>query len=238
MEQGFFITGTDTNVGKTWATLTLMQYFQAQGKTVLGMKPVASGCDFIDGKLRNQDALLLQKNASVKLGYELINPFAYQAAISPHLAGEKNPVALSKIVSAFEVLKQHAQIVLVEGVGGWYVPLNQQGDDVESMAKCLGLPVIMVVGMRLGCLNHARLTYQAIMGSGLRCAGWMAVCIDPAMQKLHENIDSLQQGITAPLLGILPYMPTANFKMLAKTIDFKNNINHNKNAVFHTNHNK
>lgn len=238
MEQGFFITGTDTNIGKTWTTVTLMQYFQAQGKTVLGMKPVASGCDFIDGKLRNEDALLLQKNASVKLAYELINPFAYQAAISPHLAGEKNPVVLPKIVSAFEVLKQQAQIVLVEGVGGWFAPLNQQGDTVQDMAKCLDLPVIMVVGMRLGCLNHARLTYQAITDSGLSCAGWVANCVDPAMEKLHENIDWLQQSITAPLLGVLPYLSAPDFKVLAKTVDFANNINHNKNAVFHTNHNK
>jgi len=235
MEQGFFITGTDTNIGKTRATLTLMHYFQAQGKTVVGMKPVASGCDFIEGKLCNQDALLLQKNASVQLEYELINPFAYQAAISPHLAAEQNPVVLPKIVSVFDVLKQHAQIVLVEGVGGWYVPLNQQGDDVESMASCLGLPVIMVVGMRLGCLNHARLTYQAIINSGLRCAGWLANCVDPVMQKLPENIDWLEQGIIAPLLGVLPYMPTADFKVLAKTIDFAGHINHNNNAVFHTN---
>jgi len=238
MEQGFFITGTDTNIGKTWATLTLMQYFQTQGKTVVGMKPVASGCDFIDDKLRNEDALLLQKNASVQLEYELINPFAYQAAISPHLAAEQNPVVLPKIVNAFEELTQYAEIVLVEGVGGWYVPLNQHGDNVESMAKCLGLPVIMVVGMRLGCLNHAQLTYQAIMGSGLKCAGWIANCVDPAMEKLYENIDSLQQGFAAPLLGVLPYLPTPDFQVLAKNVDFIKHINHNKNAVFHTNHNK
>ncbi len=219
MEQGFFITGTDTNVGKTWVTVTLMRYFQALGKTVVGMKPVASGCELIDGKLRNEDALLLQENASVSVGYDLINPFAYQQPVSPHLGDTSNPVDLNKISAVFEVLKQTAEIVLVEGVGGWLVPLNHQGDDVQALAGRLKLPVIMVVAMRLGCINHARLTYQAIVGSGLTCAGWLATCVDPEMQKLDENIQTLQLLINAPLLGIFPYSKTADFKLFVKTID-------------------
>lgn len=219
MEQGFFITGTDTGVGKTWATVTLMRYFQAQGKTVAGMKPVASGCEMVDGKLRNQDALLLQENASVSLDYDLVNPFAYHKPVSPHLAGEDNPVDLNKIVTVFDGLKQKAQIVLVEGVGGWLVPLNYQGDDVQALAKLLNLPVIMVVAMRLGCLNHARLTYQAIISSGLNCAGWLATCVDPQMQKRDENIETLRQLINAPLIGILPYSKKADFDFFVKTVD-------------------
>jgi dethiobiotin synthetase len=220
MEQGFFITGTDTNVGKTWATVTLMRYFQAQGKTVVGMKPVASGCEFIDGKLRNEDALLLQENASMMLDYDLINPFAYQLPVSPHLAGEDNPVDLNKIVAAFEVLKQKTDMILVEGVGGWLVPLNQQGDDVQELAKSLNLPIIMVVAMRLGCINQARLTYQAIANSGLICAGWLATCVDFEMEKLDENLETLRQSLNAPLLGVLPYSRDADFDLFIKTIAF------------------
>lgn len=220
MEQGFFITGTDTNVGKTWATVTLMRYFQTQGKTVVGMKPVASGCEFIDGQLCNEDALLLQENASVMLDYDLINPFAYSLPVSPHLAGEDNPVDLNKITAAFEVLKQQADVVLVEGVGGWLVPLNHQGDDVQELAKSLKLPIIMVVAMGLGCLNHACLTYQAILNSGLNCAGWLATCVDPKMEKLDENLATLRQLLNIPLLGILPYSEIADFELFAKNIDF------------------
>lgn len=220
MEQGFFITGTDTDVGKTWATVTLMRYFQAQGKTVVGMKPVASGCEMMNGKLRNEDALLLQENASMPLDYDLINPFAYLLPVSPHLAGEDNPVQLAKIAATFEVLKQKAEIVLVEGVGGWLVPLNHQGDDVQELAKCLKLPVIIVVALRLGCINHAGLTYQAIKNSGLTCAGWLATCVDAKMLMLDENIETLQQSIEAPLLGILPYSEQPDFELFVKNIAF------------------
>lgn len=219
MEQGFFITGTDTGVGKTWVTVTLMRYFQAQGKTVVGMKPVASGCELADGKLRNEDALLLQENASVSVDYDLINPFAYQQPVSPHLAGANNPVDLNKISAVFQELKQKAEIVLVEGVGGWLVPLNHQGDDVQGLAKSLNLPVILVVGIRLGCINHAQLTYQAIVGSGLTCAGWLATCVEPEMQKLEENIQTLQRLINAPLVGILPYSKVADFNFFIKSIN-------------------
>jgi dethiobiotin synthetase len=225
MEQGFFITGTDTGVGKTWATITFMRYFQAQGKTVIGMKPVASGCEWNGEQLRNEDALLLQRHASIALDYELINPFAYQLSVSPHLAGIENPVNLSKIKNCFDVLKQKADMVLVEGAGGWLVPLNQQGDDIVDLAKCLRLPVIMVVAIRLGCINHARLTYQAIKSSDLNCAGWLATCVDANMLKLGENIETLRQLISVPLLGVLPYSEQADFELLAKNIDFTRDKN-------------
>jgi dethiobiotin synthetase len=218
MEQGYFITGTDTGVGKTWATLTLMRYFQRQGKIVVGMKPVASGCEFIEGMWRNEDALLIQKHASVALAYDLVNPYAYQLPVSPHLAGEENPVELDKVATRFNVLTQKAEIVLVEGVGGWLVPLNYQGDDVQEMAKVLGLPVIMVVAIRLGCLNHARLTHQAIVSSGLSCAGWIASCVDPQMQKQNENIETLHQLISTPLLGVLPYSEKVDFDLFIKPL--------------------
>ena len=119
MQQGYFITGTDTDVGKTWATIALMRYFKSQGKTVVGMKPVAAGCFTQDGQLKNEDALLMQENASLQIAYDLINPYAYALAISPHIAGIHNPVKLAKVVESFTCLKDRADIILVEGAGGW-----------------------------------------------------------------------------------------------------------------------
>ena len=217
MAKGYFITGTDTDVGKTWVTIALMRHFKAQGKSVVGMKPVASGCLLRDGQLKNEDALLIQENASVELGYDLINPYAYELPVSPHLAGVKNPVKLGELVSGFEVLKELADIVLVEGAGGWCTPLNER-EDISDLAKSLALPVIVVVAIRLGCINHARLTYQAIERSGVVCAGWIAMCTDPEMLCRDENIQTIKASLEAPLLGVLPYMAVADFSLLAEQL--------------------
>ncbi len=220
MKQGFFITGTDTGVGKTWATVALINYFKMRGKIVVGMKPIASGCKEINGILKNEDALLLQKHASVALDYQQINFYSFLEPVSPHLAANNECVDIDKIVKNFNCLKRQADIVLVEGVGGWLVPLNNQGDDVEMLAKKLQLPVIMVVGICLGCINHARLTYQAIKASGVECAGWLAMSLDPEMLRINENIETIQQAVDIPLLGILPYSKNADFKKLAEQIVF------------------
>ncbi len=217
MESAYFITGTDTNVGKTWATLALIHYFQHQGKSVLGMKPVAAGCVLQDGKLKNDDALLLQQHASIQVDYELINPYAYLQPVSPHIAGVNNPVDLDTIGEALRTLQSLADVVLVEGVGGWYAPINEQ-QAVSDLAKYLALPVIMVVAIRLGCINHARLTYEAICVSGLRCAGWLAMCIDPDMLNREENIATLTKALNTPLLGVLPYQELADFDFLARQL--------------------
>ncbi|MBE0434869.1 MAG: dethiobiotin synthase [Methylomicrobium sp.] len=214
MTKGLFITGTDTGVGKTWATVALMRHFKNQGHTVIGMKPVASGCLEIDGKLRNEDALLLQQNASIPVQYEWINPYAYRMPVSPHLAGAEHPPVLDDIRSIFQTLQQNADIVLVEGVGGWRVPLNADSD-VSDLARVLGLPVVMVVAIRLGCINYARLTYESIVQSGQACAGWIAVCSDPEMLMLEENVVSIQAMIDAPLLGVFPFMPEPDFDDLS-----------------------
>jgi dethiobiotin synthetase len=221
MEQGYFITGTDTNAGKTWATIALMRYFKQQGKTVAGMKPVASGCSFQsaarerqDGQLKNEDALLIQENASLQIDYDLINPYAYELPVSPHIAGINNPVNLAKIVESFSVLKELAEIVMVEGVGGWYAPLNDY-EDISDLAKTLALPVIIVVAIRLGCINHAKLTWRAIQHSGIPCAGWIAVCVDPDMLKPDENIRTIKRALNVPFLGVLPYLASADFDLLA-----------------------
>ncbi|MGR9088515.1 MAG: dethiobiotin synthase [Gammaproteobacteria bacterium] len=215
MKAGYFITGTDTNAGKTWTTIALMRCFIKQGQSVAGMKPVASGCSVREGKPVNEDALLIQANASIELPYDLINPYAYELPVSPHLAGTTNPVDPDRVLACFNELKELADILLVEGAGGWYAPINDR-QDISDLARILALPVILVVAIRLGCINHAKLTREAIERSGLHCAGWVAVCVDPAMPCLRENIDSLEKAIRAPLLGTLPYLERADFDRLSE----------------------
>ncbi len=217
MEKGYFITGTDTNAGKTWATIALLRHFKNRGISVAGMKPVASGCLMRDGRLKNEDALLIQDNASLQIDYELINPYAYEAPVSPHIAGVTNPVKLDQVVAKFELLKSLADIVVVEGAGGWYSPLNEREAN-SDLAKMLALPVIMVVAIRLGCINHARLTYQAIAQSGVSCAGWIAACTDPDMLSRDENILTIKAVVDAPLLGVLPYREAADFDFFSEQL--------------------
>lgn len=217
MEKAYFITGTDTNAGKTWATIALMRYFKSVGKSVAGMKPVASGCVMQDGQLRNEDALLMQANASLPIDYGLINPYAYEPPVSPHIAGKNNPVEFDQLIAKFELLKTLADVVVVEGAGGWYSPLNEQEANGD-LAKALALPVIMVVAIRLGCINHARLTYQAINQSGLGCVGWIGVCTDPDMLSRDENIQAIIAAVDAPLLGVLPYREIADFDFFSEQL--------------------
>ena len=217
MEKGYFITGTDTNVGKTWATIALMRYFKNQEKSVAGMKPVASGCLMRDGQLKNEDALLIQENASLQIDYDLINPYAYELPVSPHIAGVKNPVKLDQLNAKFELLKTLADIVVVEGAGGWYTPLNDREAN-SDLAKALALPVIMVVAIRLGCINHARLTYQAIAQSGVNCAGWIAVCTDPELSSRDETMLTIKATLDTPLLGVLPYREVADFDYFSEQL--------------------
>lgn len=225
MKQGFFITGTDTNAGKTWASLSLMQYFKNQGRSVVAMKPVASGCIWTasnDGEapqLKNDDALLLQAAASVPLDYGLVNPYAYELPVSPHLAGADNPVDISCVLENFNTLKPCADIVLVEGAGGWYAPINAT-EAISDLACALGLPVVLVVAVRLGCINQARLSYEAIARSGVPCAGWIANCVEAEMAYRTENIQTLERLIGVPLLGVLPYCAEPDFRFLAERIGF------------------
>jgi dethiobiotin synthetase len=195
----------------------LMRYFKRQGHSVVGMKPVASGCFVERGVLRNLDALLIQENASVKVGYDVVNPYAYQMPVSPHIAGLDDPVDLAHVRAKFEHLKTLADIVLVEGVGGWYAPINGQ-QDVSDLAAALGLPVILVVAVKLGCINHAKLTFEAIQGSGQVCAGWIAMCTQPQLLCLEDNINTLDQVLNAPLLGVLSYMENVDFDVLSRQL--------------------
>ena len=217
MQKGYFITGTDTNAGKTWATLALMHYFKSRGKSVVAMKPVASGCFMENGRLVNEDALQLQQHASVKADYQLINPYAYAAPVSPHIAGKHDPVSMNKVLSCFDELKLLADIVFVEGAGGWHSPINDQ-QDIADLAKALALPVIVVVAIKLGCINHAKLTCGAIRQAGVTCAGWIAMCSDPDVLCREATINTLKSGLSLPLLGILPYTETADFDLFAQQI--------------------
>lgn len=217
MKKGYFITGTDTNVGKTWATIALMRYFKSRGESVAGMKPVASGCIMQDDKLKNEDALLIQENASMPIDYDLINPYAYEPPVSPHIAGVNNPVEFGQLIDTFELLKTLAEIVVVEGAGGWYTPLNEQEAN-SDLAIALALPVIMVVAIRLGCINHARLTYQAIKQSGADCAGWLAVCTDPHLLSRDEIINTIKAKLDTPFLGVLPYKDVADFDFFSEQL--------------------
>jgi dethiobiotin synthetase len=223
MQQGYFITGTDTDAGKTWTTLALMQAFKNQGKTVVGMKPVASGCRLQNGKLKNEDALLIQQHASVPADYDLINPYAYALPVSPHLAGKDNPVDLGVLQSCFERLKKRADIILVEGAGGWYSPVNDR-EDISDVAKAFELPVILVVAIKLGCINHAKLTAQAIRLKGLELKGWVAVCANADLCHAEANIGTLVQALDAPLLGVLPHLKQADFNLLADCLDVRGMI--------------
>lgn len=219
MSQGYFITGTDTGIGKTWSTVALMQYFKNQGQTVLGMKPIASGCDEVDGSLKNEDALLIQQQGSIILPYKDVNPYAFALPVSPHIAAEQVGVeiVLDTIAEKYQQIEKLADIVLVEGVGGWLVPLNTQ-EDVADLALKLDLPVIVVVGIRLGCINQAKLTFAALQKTGVSCRGWIASCIERDMLMLDDNIRTLCQSTDMPLLAVLPYMKNLDPEHLSREI--------------------
>ena len=216
-KSGYFITGTDTNVGKTVITLGLMQYLQQQGQTLAAMKPVASGCEQTPQGLRNEDALQLMQQSSISLDYELVNPYAFEPAIAPHIAAARCGVRIEpeKIRQIYATLTEQADCVLVEGVGGWQVPLHDQLT-MADLAVLLGLDVILVVAIRLGCLNHALLTVAAIQSSGLKLAGWVANCLPSGQaEAADENINTLKSMISAPILGIVPALGKVSARAVA-----------------------
>jgi dethiobiotin synthetase len=216
---GYFITGTDTGVGKTVVTLGLMQYLQAQGQTVVAMKPIASGCERTVAGLRNADALLLQQQASVPLDYALVNPYAFEPAIAPHIAAAEAGVRIDtgKILSTCHALARQADCVLVEGVGGWQVPLTDD-ETLADLARALGLEVILVVAMRLGCLNHALLTAESVVARGCSLRGWVANRLSPQPEFAQENINSLKSRLSTPLLGVLPTLPGIDARAVAENL--------------------
>jgi dethiobiotin synthetase len=205
--QSYFIVGTDTGVGKTFIASRLIQQFVTQGHQVVGMKPIASGCEKnAQGEWVNEDVTALTNVSNVQAPLNLINPYLFQPAIAPHIAANQAGVniEIAKISQCFSTLQQQADMVVVEGAGGFLVPINLQ-ETLADLAVALKLPIILVVGMRLGCINHALLTVEAIKQRGLNLAGWVANQIDPQMPVFQENLESLKTRIDAPLLETIAW---------------------------------
>jgi dethiobiotin synthetase len=214
-----FVTGTDTGVGKTRTAAALCRGFVAGGARVAAMKPVASGCEpSIDG-LRNEDALILKGAMNVRASYAQVNPYAFEPAIAPHLAAEEAGVAIDFEVldRAFERLQMQSDVIIVEGAGGWLCPLDATRSFAD-LALRWQLDVVLVVGLRLGCINHALLTVEAIERRGLRLRGWVANSVESAFERCSENIASLRSRIVAPCLGVLPYAPHAAADAVAQSL--------------------
>jgi dethiobiotin synthetase len=206
--QHIFVTGTDTEVGKTRISTGLIAVLQQQGLKVAGMKPIASGCEWIDGQWQNEDALAMIAQSNVHLPYSTVNPFAFEPAIAPHIAAQQANVDISLplIKHHFETIAKQADAVVVEGAGGWLVPLNDQ-QTMADLAVELKLPVVLVVAIKLGCINHALLSVEAIEQRGLKLAGWVANHLSQQNESA-EIIATLKQHITAPCLGIVPELVT------------------------------
>ena len=196
MKQAFFITGTDTGIGKTYIACKLIQQYVAQGYKVVGMKPVAAGCDWVDGAWVNDDVLKLEAASNVKAPRALTNPYSFKEPIAPHIAAELEGkiIEIEVIKQAFDELCELADIVIVEGAGGLLVPLNNNCD-MADLAKALNIPIIVVVGIKLGCINHAQLTVEAIKARNCRLEGWIPNKIDQTMPYCEENIVSIAKKL-------------------------------------------
>ncbi|MGY4108294.1 dethiobiotin synthase [Aeromonas encheleia] len=208
MVKSFFITGTDTDVGKTLVARTLLREFAAQGIRCAGYKPVSAGCARTAEGLRNQDALLLQQAASLALPYERVNPFAFEPPIAPHIAAREvgETIRLSGLSAGLREIEQAgAELVIVEGAGGWFLPLDRN-HLLSDWVKQENLPVIVVVGAKLGCLNHALLTFAAIRHMDLPIAGWVINRLSDGMSHYQENLETLRGLLPAPFLGEIPFV--------------------------------
>ena len=219
MTRTFFVTGTDTEVGKTAVSCALLEAAAQRGLSTAAVKPVAAGCD---PQGRNEDALQLIASMSESLDYEQVNPVALQEAIAPHLAAEHEGRRLqaSRLAGLCRgVMAGQAKMVLIEGAGGWRVPISPR-ETLADLARELQAEVVLVVGMRLGCINHALLTAEAIGRDGLRLAGWIANQCGPRMACHDENLDSLRHLLGAPLLGSIPHLSPFSAEVAARSIDF------------------
>ncbi|PLW84220.1 dethiobiotin synthase [Kineobactrum sediminis] len=220
MTKTFFVTGTDTEVGKTAVSCALLHAAGAQGLVTAAVKPVAAGCD---SKGHNEDALALQAAMTLKLPYAQVNPVALIPAIAPHIAAAQagRRLEASRLAGLCRgVMSSGADFVLVEGAGGWRVPLGPR-ETLADVAIALGADVIMVVAMRLGCINHALLTAEAIQADGLHLAGWVANQPGPAMACHQENLDTLRQLLPAPLLGEIPHLSPFTPASASRYVDLK-----------------
>lgn len=220
MKKIFFITATDTEASKTYVSEGLLKLANARHLTSIGLKPVASGCHLENKKLYNSDALILQKTASRFLSYEAVNPFAFLPPIAPHIAAQHEQVTLnvnSLILRTQATLNEDFDIAIIEGFGGWHAPLNNH-ETMADFAVQLKCKVIMVVGMRVGCINHAILTQRSIQESGAICVGWIANLINPHMPYLTECIAALQNWVNAPMLASIKHGEIAEHALQALTL--------------------
>jgi dethiobiotin synthetase len=220
MRRDFFVTGTDTAVGKTLVSAALLRAWRQGGRAVAGMKPVASGSATTPDGRQNEDALALQAESSRGWPYGTINPYAFEPAIAPHIAAAEAGVEvdIGRLRSCFQLLQGASEVVVVEGAGGFLVPLGPQRSFAD-LPKALGLEVILVVGLRLGCLNHAFLTAEAIAARGLQLAGWVGNRIDPDFARPERNLEALHAGLPAPCLGVVPHLAPPDLDRAAAALD-------------------
>ena len=214
-----YVTGTDTGIGKTLASCALLHALRGHGLRVAGMKPVASGCERTDGEWKNADALALQAAGESGIAYADINPFALEHPLAPELAARDAgvEVALPAILAAHARLAEHADALVIEGVGGWAAPLSASLMQAD-LVRTLRVPVLLVVGLRLGCLNHALLSARSIAADGAHLAGWVASHVAPAMERVDDNIAMLRERLPAPCWGVLPHVPDADPARLAERL--------------------
>ncbi len=218
----YFVAGTDTEVGKTYASCRLLELAQQQGLSSLGLKPVAAGCELVGDEYQNEDALALMNSSSIKLPYAQVNPVALPDACSPHIAAARagKTVTASRLAGFCRgALMQKVDFALVEGAGGWRVPISSR-ETMATLAQQLNFPVILVVGLRLGCINHALLTAEAIRSDGLTIAGWVGnQQSSESMGFLDENVATLKSALNAPFIGMLPHAPNPDVGRLSKCLD-------------------
>lgn len=221
MQTNLFITGTDTEIGKTFVACALLEALKGQGVKAVGYKPVAAGVALINGRYINEDADRLQHAGSPGFSIEEINPVCLTSPIAPHLAAEEQGTMINRatLLRGYEHIAARAERVIVEGVGGFRVPLGDSYD-TAMLAQDLGLPVVLVVGLRLGCINHALLTAEAVVARGLSLYGWIGNTVSPRMSAMEGNLRALTQRIAAPCLGVIPHMEQPDPRLATSFLRF------------------
>ena len=211
MNNAFFITGTDTHIGKTEITCALIEFFKKKGYLTMGMKPIAAGTDFIGDQIINSDVHKFLSINSINKPVEIINPYSFDQAIAPHIASKStsNEILFTKIQENFLLLQKECEYLFVEGAGGYKVPLSKN-KSIPDLISYLNIPIILVVGIRLGCINHTMLTVEAIKNNHHNLSGWVANCIDSSMNEVDENIKYLIDNIEAPFMGKVPFQKKIN----------------------------
>jgi len=225
MNNSFFITGTDTHIGKTEITCALIRLFMKKGYIAMGMKPVAAGTKLIDNQLINSDVYKFLSINSVSQPVEIINPYSFDQAIAPHIASNltSNEILFSKIKESFLLLQKECDYLFVEGAGGYKVPLTKN-KSIPDLINYLNIPIILVVGIRLGCINHTLLTVEAIKNNNHILSGWVANCIDSNMSEVDENIKYLVDNIEAPFMGKIPFQEEINSIKIADYLLWPGNL--------------